>query len=271
MSKLHTQKSSGHRARKRFGQNFLISESVINGIIRSVNVSPDDYLIEIGPGLGALTEPFSKSGAHLTAIELDRDLAELISGRFKENPKFQLLCQDALKVDFSDIYGPEKKLRVVGNLPYNISTPLIFHLLRFSDQVTDMHFMLQKEVVERMAAAPSTSDYGRLSVMVQYQCDVESMLQVPPGSFDPPPKVHSAVVRLTPRVFSEQATSVGWLDKIVRSAFNNRRKTLRNTLRNELTAEQIETQNIDSGLRPENLSVADYVKLANYAHELSNN
>lgn len=263
MKPLPTQKSSGHRARKRFGQNFLVSESVITKILRAVNAREDEHIIEIGPGLGALTEPLAESGAQLTAVELDRDLAERIEEKFSSNTRFQLVCQDALKVDFSQIYGPQKKLRIIGNLPYNISTPLIFHLLGFADQITDMHFMLQKEVVERMAAGPNSSDYGRLSIMVQYQCDVESIIHVPPGSFDPPPKVQSAVVRLMPKQPEKPAESFACLDKIVRSAFNNRRKTLRNTLKNELTAAQIEHQGIDPGLRPENLGVADYVKLAN--------
>jgi len=270
MKQLPTQKSSGHRARKRFGQNFLISESVISQIIRAINVKQHQHIIEIGPGLGALTEPLVQSGTHLTAVELDRDLAERIEDKFSSNSNFQLICQDALKVDFSQIYGTEQNLRIIGNLPYNISTPLIFHLLKFADQITDMHFMLQKEVVARMAAAPSTSDYGRLSVMVQYHCDVEPIIQVPPGSFDPPPKVYSAVVRLSPKKPENLADSLDCLDRVVRSAFNNRRKTLRNTLKNELSAEQIESQGIDPGLRPENLSVANFVKLANCLHKINN-
>ena len=268
MRSLPTQKSSGHRARKRFGQNFLISEHVIHGIIKAVNAAENEHIIEIGPGLGALTEPFAHSGAYLTAIELDQDLAARIEEKFASIDKFSLLCRDALKVDFSEIYGPEQTLRVIGNLPYNISTPLIFHLLTFSSQIADMHFMLQKEVVKRMAAEPGNSDYGRLSVMVQYRCDVESIIDVPPGSFDPPPKVQSAVVRLTPREPKNKAISIKHLEKIVRSAFNNRRKTLRNTLRDELSAEQIEEQGINPGLRPENLCVAEYVKLANCLHKI---
>ena len=268
MQQLPSQKSSGHRARKRFGQNFLVSESVIDRILRAVNARENDHIIEIGPGLGALTEPLAQSGAQLTAIELDRDLAERIEAKFSANPRFRLICQDALKVDFSEIYGSDQPLRVIGNLPYNISTPLIFHLLGYAGQIIDMHFMLQKEVVERMAAQPGTSDYGRLSVMLQYMCDVESIIHVPPGSFDPAPRVQSAVVRLSPRQPKTEARSTVYLDRIVRSAFNNRRKTLRNSLKNELTAEQIETQGIDPGLRAENLSVNSYVKLANCLYDL---
>lgn len=263
MNSLPTQRSSGHKARKRFGQNFLVSEGVINKILKAVHAREDQQIVEIGPGLGALTEPLCQSGARLTAVELDRDLAGRIEERYAQHSNFQLICQDALKVDFSQIYGPDQPLRIIGNLPYNISTPLIFHLLQYAGQITDMHFMLQKEVVERMAAKPGTSDYGRLSVMVQYHCDVEPLIMVPPGSFDPAPKVDSAVVRLSPRTFPNEVASLDQLERIVRSAFNNRRKTLRNSLRNELPAERIEAQGIDSGLRPENLSVADYVKLAN--------
>lgn len=263
MNQLPTQKSSGHRARKRFGQNFLVSESVIGKILKSINPNASDHIIEIGPGLGALTSPLASSGAMMTAIELDRDLAERIENQIADNARFQLICQDALKVDFASIYGSETRLRIVGNLPYNISTPIIFHLLNFAEQIEDMHFMLQREVVERMAAQPGSSDYGRLSIMVQYRCNVENLIAVPPGSFDPPPKVHSAVVGLRPRPPALKALNEGDLDRIVRSAFNNRRKTLRNTLKNELAVEQIEQQGIDPGLRPENLSVSDYVKLAN--------
>lgn len=270
MSFIPTQRSSGHRARKRFGQNFLVNDNVISGIIRAVQAQEQDNLIEIGPGLGVLTERFAQTKAKLTAIELDRDLADRISERFASNSNFRLLCQDALKVDFSTVYDIDSRLRIIGNLPYNISTPLIFHLLKYAEQIDDMHFMLQKEVVDRMAAAPSTKDFGRLSVMVQYRCTVESIIDVPPQSFDPPPKVDSAVVRLIPKKPELKANSIPWFERIVRNAFNQRRKTLRNTLRNELTPEQIEQLGINPSLRPENLSVTEYVKLANYAHEISN-
>ena len=268
MKELPTQTSSGHRARKRWGQNFLVSQSVIAKILRAVNAEENQHIVEIGPGLGALTGPLVQSGAYLTAIELDRNLAARIAERFGSTPTFQLLCRDALKVDFSGIYGADKKLRIMGNLPYNISTPLIFHLLKYADQITDMHFMLQREVVERMAAAPGTSDYGRLSIMVQYRCCVEPLMQVPPGAFAPPPRVRSAVVRLSPvpdeqRTDENRADSLAHLERVVRSAFNNRRKTLGNALKNEFDADEIEQRGIDPGLRPENLGVADYINLAN--------
>jgi len=264
---LPTQRSSGHRARKRFGQNFLVSESVINKILRALNPAQGDHIIEIGPGLGALTKPLVETGVNFCAIELDRDLAERLNQQYGDRGNFQLISQDVLKVDLESIFPTDARLRIIGNLPYNISTPILFHLLSHTDRIEDMVFMLQREVVERMCAEPNTSDYGRLSVMIQYRCEVESLISVPPGSFDPPPKVHSAVVRLRPRNPEPKAISEEALDRIVRSAFGKRRKTLRNSLRNELDSEKIESLGIDSGLRPENLSVADFVKLANCACE----
>lgn len=265
MSQLPTQRSSGHRARKRFGQNFLVSESVIQNILRALNPGEDQHIIEIGPGLGALTKPLVESGTSLCTIELDRDLAERLNQQFGSEKNFQLINQDVLKVDLASIFGNGKGLRIIGNLPYNISTPILFHLLKQKAPIEDMLFMLQREVVDRMGAEPGTSDFGRLSVMIQYRCDVESLISVPPGSFDPPPKVHSAVVRLRPRPPELEATSEAMLDRIVRSAFGTRRKTLRNCLKNELSADAIESLGIDPGLRPENLSVAEFVKLANCA------
>ncbi|MEQ9021309.1 MAG: 16S rRNA (adenine(1518)-N(6)/adenine(1519)-N(6))-dimethyltransferase RsmA [Pseudomonadales bacterium] len=262
---LPTQRSSGHRARKRFGQNFLVSESVIRNILQVLNPKDGDQIIEIGPGLGALTKPLIETDANICAIELDRDLADRLNQQFGEKGNFQLLNQDVLKVDLESIFPTDARLRIIGNLPYNISTPILFHLLNHTDRIEDMLFMLQREVVERMSAEPSTSDYGRLSVMIQYRCEVESLISVPPGSFDPPPKVHSAVVRLRPRNPEPKAVSEEALDTIVRSAFGNRRKTLRNSLRNELDADSMEKLGIDPGLRPENLSVSDFVKLANCA------
>jgi len=266
-----TQRSSGHRARKRFGQNFLVNDQIISAIVHSVHAKEQDNLIEIGPGLGVLTARFIQTQSQLTAIELDRDLAQRLETRFANEDRFKLVSEDALKVDFSTIYQPESRLRIIGNLPYNISTPLIFHLLNYAKQIDDMHFMLQKEVVDRMAAAPGGNNYGRLSVMVQYACEVESLIDVPPDSFDPPPKVDSAVVRLTPKAPELKAQSSQHLEQIVRNAFNQRRKTLRNTLKNDLSAEQIHALDIDPGLRPEKLSVTDYVKLANYHYEISKN
>lgn len=267
MSQLPTQRTSGHRARKRFGQNFLTSEAVIGKIMRALNPDQGDHIIEIGPGLGALTAPLVESGANLCAIELDRDLAARLEEQFSNRKNFQLISQDVLKTELGAIFPPGTPLRIIGNLPYNISTPILFHLLNRTEHIKDMLFMLQREVVERMSARPDTSDYGRLSVMIQYQCDVESLIAVPPGSFDPPPKVHSAVVRLQPRAPKVKAISDDMLDTIVRSAFSTRRKTLRNSLKNHLDAAAMENLGIDPGLRPENLSVVDFVKLANCASE----
>ncbi len=267
MSPLPTQRTSGHRARKRFGQNFLTSETVIGKILRALNPSPEDHIIEIGPGLGALTAPLIESGASICAIELDRDLAARLKQQFSDKVNLQLINQDVLKTDLESIFPAEVPLRIIGNLPYNISTPILFHLLSRTDRIKDMLFMLQREVVERMDARPGTSEYGRLSVMIQYRCHVESLIPVPPGSFDPPPKVHSAVVRLRPREPEVKAISEEMLDNIVRDAFSARRKTLRNSLKNHLDNDAIEKLGIDPGRRPETLPVVDFVKLANCACE----
>lgn len=261
MKPIPNQSSTGHRARKRFGQNFLVSDNVINDIIRSVSPKTNEQVIEIGPGLGALTDRLVSTGASVTAIELDRDLVDHLNQRFSAQENFTLINADALQVDFSTL--SDKKLRVIGNLPYNISTPIMFHLLKNASQIQDMHFMLQKEVVNRLCGQPGTSAWGRLSIMVQYHCDVESLLDVPPGSFDPPPKVDSAVVRLSPRPPDKPVRDLKMLEKVVRIAFNMRRKTLRNALKGLFTEQQIRDLDIDPSLRPENLSLADYVTLAN--------
>ncbi|MCH8552588.1 MAG: 16S rRNA (adenine(1518)-N(6)/adenine(1519)-N(6))-dimethyltransferase RsmA [Natronospirillum sp.] len=260
-----------HQARKRFGQNFLHDESVLQRIADATGVGPGDDVIEIGPGRGALTEFLLSSGARVTAVELDRDLLPILRARFFNQPEGQLTLieGDALKVDFNTLTDTEQPLHLVGNLPYNISTPLIFHLLRARNRVASMHFMLQKEVVERMAAAPGTRDYGRLSVMVQYQCHVESLFIVPPGAFTPRPKVDSAVVRLVPRTDSDYPdVSPDHLSTLVRLAFSQRRKTLRNNLKRHIDLSALETVGIDGSARPETLSVADYVSLANAVSEI---
>jgi 16S rRNA (adenine1518-N6/adenine1519-N6)-dimethyltransferase len=220
---------------------------------------------EIGPGRGALTEGLIASGAALHLIEIDRDLAAL--WRARTGPLLQLHEQDALRVDFSAIAPAPGALRVVGNLPYNISTPLIFHLLSQSAAIQDMHFMLQREVVDRMAAGPGSADFGRLSVMVQYQCRVDPVLEVPPGAFFPPPKVHSAVVRLVPGHHDHGvAQSPRMLSLLVRQAFTQRRKTLRNALSGLLDGAGIAALGIDPQRRPETLSVAEFVRLSDAAH-----
>ncbi len=252
-----------HRARKRFGQNFLHDAGVIDRILRAIRAREGERLLEIGPGQGALTEGLLGSGAQLDVIELDLDLIPILQARFGDNPRFQLNQGDALKFDFTRLEAAPHSLRVVGNLPYNISTPLIFHLLDNAPLIRDMHFMLQKEVVERMAAGPGGGDWGRLSIMVQYHCRVEHLFNVGPGAFNPPPKVDSAIVRLVPHeTLPHPAKDHRLLERVVREAFNQRRKTLRNTLKQLLPAEAIEAANVDGSLRPEQLDLAAFVRLA---------
>lgn len=257
-----------HRARKRFGQNFLKDAGIIDHILRSIHAVPSDHLLEIGPGQGALTEGLLDSGALLDVIELDQDLIPLLKLRFGLNPLFHLHQGDALKFDIASLVNKAEKLRVVGNLPYNISTPLIFHLLSHHDVIQDMHFMLQKEVVKRMAAEPGGGDWGRLTIMVQYFCQVEHLFNVPPECFTPAPKVESAIVRLTPyQTLPFPAKSHQLLELVVREAFNQRRKTLRNTLKHLLSVEEIEDVNVNSALRPEQLTLAEFVRLADQLYK----
>ncbi|MFC3609433.1 16S rRNA (adenine(1518)-N(6)/adenine(1519)-N(6))-dimethyltransferase RsmA [Stutzerimonas tarimensis] len=252
-----------HRARKRFGQNFLHDAGVIHRILRAIHAREDEHLVEIGPGQGAITEGLLGSGARLDVIELDHDLVPLLRTRFSQAPRFALHQGDALKFDFAQLAEAPRSLRIVGNLPYNISTPLIFHLLAHAPLIRDMHFMLQKEVVERMAASPGGGDWGRLSIMVQYHCQVEHLFNVGPGAFNPAPKVDSAIVRLTPHATAPHiAKDPLQLERIVREAFNQRRKTLRNTLKGLLDHEAIEAAGVDGGLRPEQLDLAAFVRLA---------
>ena len=253
----------GHKARKRFGQNFLHDPYIIGKIVSSIHPKASDCLVEIGPGMGALTEPLLEATGKLQVVELDRDLIPILRTKFFNYPEFRIHEGDAMKFDFTTLLEPGQKLRIVGNLPYNISTPLIFHLLSYHAKVEDMHFMLQKEVVERLAAEPGTSDYGRLGIMAQYYCRVEPLFVVGPGSFNPPPKVDSAIVRLRPyEQLPIQAKSVATLQQVVREAFSMRRKTIRNTLRNLISAEQLEALGIDIGLRPEVLTLEQYVRIA---------
>ncbi len=252
-----------HRARKRFGQNFLHDAGVIDRILRAIRAKEGERLLEIGPGQGALTEGLLGSGAQLDVIELDLDLIPILQAKFGSNPRFQLNQGDALKFDFSRLDAAPRSLRVVGNLPYNISTPLIFHLLDNATLIRDMHFMLQKEVVERMAAGPGGGDWGRLSIMVQYHCRVEHLFNVGPGAFNPAPKVDSAIVRLVPHeTLPHPAKDHRLLERVVREAFNQRRKTLRNTLKQLMPADAIEAAAVDGSLRPEQLDLAAFVRLA---------
>ncbi|WP_297790465.1 16S rRNA (adenine(1518)-N(6)/adenine(1519)-N(6))-dimethyltransferase RsmA [uncultured Marinobacter sp.] len=252
----------GHQARKRFGQNFLHDPGVIERIIRAINPKPDDAIVEIGPGLGAITEEILAVNPALQVVELDRDLIPVLRTKFFNYPDFRIHEADALKFDFSQLAG-DKPLRIIGNLPYNISTPLIFHLLSYSGVVQDMHFMLQKEVVQRMAAVPGDNNYGRLGIMTQYFCKVQPLFEVGAGAFRPAPKVDSAIVRMVPHTtLPHPAKDLGTLQSVVRTAFNARRKTLRKALAGLVTVEQLQSLGINDGLRPENLGLADYVAIA---------
>lgn len=250
-----------HQAKKRFGQNFLTDQAIINSLITAINPRPDDLMVEIGPGLGAMTQPLIKQLDHLHVVEIDRDIIQWMQG-FYPAGKITIHNSDVLKFDFSNI---GERIRVVGNLPYNISSPILFKLLENTAQIIDMHFMLQKEVVERMVAEPSTSEYGRLSVMLQYRLQMEYLVTVPPDAFDPAPKVESAFVRCVP--FAQlpfQALDEALFAKVVTAAFGQRRKTLRNTLKGLLDDAGFAALGIDSQLRAENLGVTEFVAISNY-------
>lgn len=251
----------GHVARKRFGQNFLVDQGIIGAIVSAINPRRDETVVEIGPGLGAITEPLLAKVDHLHVVEIDRDLIARLK---KQHPPERLTIHegDALAFDFTTI---GERLRLVGNLPYNISTPLLFHLADQAAVVYDMHFMLQKEVVERMVAEPGDADFGRLSVMLQYRFWLEWLIDVPPESFDPAPKVDSAVVRLIPKPPGElTAKNLDKLAKVVLAAFSQRRKMLRNTLKGVLDDAGFAALGIVPTLRAEDVPVEDYVRIANY-------
>lgn len=250
-----------HIPKKRFGQNFLSDNSVITSLVNAIQPGPEDLMVEIGPGLGALTKPLLQKLKHLHVVELDHDIISWMQKEYVSNA-ITIHNSDALKFDFSALGN---HLRVVGNLPYNISTPILFHLLDNVANIIDMHFMLQKEVVERMVAAPSTSEYGRLSVMLQYRLQMEYLFTVPPEAFEPAPKVESAFVRAVPHAtLPHPAKDEQLFAKIVLSAFGQRRKTLRNTLKGILDDDGFAKLGIDSQLRAENLSVAQFVAIANH-------
>ena len=251
-----------HIARKRFGQHFLSDSAVIDAIVREIAPAPGQAMVEIGPGLAALTQPLVERLGQLTVVELDRDLAR----RLREHPQLRVVESDVLKVDFGALArellpaGSERKLRVVGNLPYNISSPILFHLLDHVEAIEDQHFMLQKEVIDRMVAQPSTGNYGRLSVMLQWRYAMENVLFVPPESFDPPPRVDSAVVRMVPHASPAPLTRKV-LEELVQVAFSQRRKLLRHTLGKWLDAQGFSgTFNLQR--RAEEVPVAEYVALA---------
>ena len=252
-----------HRPRKRFGQHFLRDPSVLERIVAAIRPVPGDHLVEIGPGLGALTRPLLAAVGELDAVELDRDLLEPLRAHCADIGRLRLHHADALKFDFAALRGTGPRLRVVGNLPYNISTPLLFHLLDQASHLRDLHFMLQQDVVERMAAGPGEEAYGRLSVMLQYRCQVEPLFTVGPEAFRPPPKVRSAVVRLVPCETSPVAVRDERLfAEVVRRAFAQRRKTLRNALRGWLDIAQIEAAGVNPGARPETLDLAAFAALS---------
>ena len=274
---VRTGNSHAHIPRKRFGQHFLTDQAIIEAIVNAIAPKAGQRMVEIGPGLAALTQPLLERLGHLVVIELDRDLA----GRLRLRPGLEVIEADVLAVDFAALASGEDrdavhketagrtpqgglggavKLRVVGNLPYNISTPILFHLLGFAGLIVDQHFMLQKEVVDRMVASPATAAYGRLSVMLQWRYAMENLLAVPPGSFDPPPRVHSAVVRMLPKQDVAQV-DVGRLSEIVRVAFGQRRKLLRHSLGRWLTDHAF-AGNFDLQRRAEEVGVAEYVALA---------
>jgi 16S rRNA (adenine1518-N6/adenine1519-N6)-dimethyltransferase len=254
----------GHVARKRFGQNFLTDESVIRRIVAAFGPVPGQNVVEIGPGLGALTRELLPALGRLQVVEVDRDLAAALPIRLLNEGELVVHQADALKFDFRTLARGPHDLRIIGNLPYNISTPILFHLLEQADAIADMTFMLQKEVVERMTAAPGCGDYGRLSVMLQVRCEVEWLLDVPPEAFSPPPKVDSAVVRLRPHATPRyNCVDERRLQHLLTSAFNMRRKTLRNALKGQGSPEQIDAAGIDLGLRPEEVDVATWVRLSN--------
>ena len=250
-----------HVARRRFGQNFLVDQGVVAAIVGAIDPRPGETLVEIGPGLGALTDPLLERLQPLHVVEIDRDLIARLKQRYRSG---QLVIHegDALAFDFATLGGD---LRLVGNLPYNISTPLLFHLATYVERVRDMHFMLQKEVVERMVALPGESEFGRLSVMLQFRFHMEWLIDVPPESFDPAPKVDSAVVRLIPRPAEDcRVRDTALLERVVATAFSQRRKMLRNTLRNLLDESALRALGVDPTARAEDLAVADYVRLADW-------
>ena len=269
-----------HIARKRFGQHFLADASIIDAIVRAIAPLPGQHMVEIGPGLAALTQPLVERLGALTVVELDRDLA----ARLRSHPQLQVIESDVLKVDFSQIsraqpvaqiiartaaaqsdapHQTPERLRVVGNLPYNISTPILFHLLGFAHLVQDQHFMLQKEVIDRMVASPSTSAYGRLSVMLQWRYAMQDMLDVPPESFDPPPRVMSAVVRMVP-LAAPAVVEFELLEELVKVAFSQRRKLLRHSLGKWLESRDF-CGSFDLQRRAEEVPVAEFVALARVA------
>ena len=260
-----------HQARKRFGQNFLHDQQVIDRIIREIAPTSTDHLLEIGPGQGALTEQLADSGATVDCVELDRDLVEHLRHQYRDYDNVHIHQHDILKFDLNDLELSDKRVRIIGNLPYNISTPVLFHLLKYYEKIEDMSFMLQLEVVERMSAGVGDKDYGRLSLMLQYFCQAQKLFDVPPQAFTPQPKVNSAIVRLTPhKALPITVKDTDCLKVVVRTAFNQRRKTLKNSLKTLISDSELSDLEIDMTLRPEKLTLTDYVKISDAISESSN-
>ncbi|MBL4744372.1 MAG: 16S rRNA (adenine(1518)-N(6)/adenine(1519)-N(6))-dimethyltransferase RsmA [Cycloclasticus sp.] len=256
-----------HKARKRFGQNFLHDTRIIHQILMAIDPQPNDHIIEIGPGQGAITEPLVHSNCKLDVVELDRDLVERLSRRFTSSDQFTLHSADALTFDFAALHKG-KPLRIVGNLPYNISTPLLFRLMDQSSHIGDMHFMLQKEIVNRLQAGPGSKQFGRLSIMIQIHCQVEALFDVDPECFTPKPKVMSSIVRLTPHAEEKyRIDNIVLFEKIVKAAFAQRRKTIRNNLKELCNDESLGVVDINPSARAEALSIDDFVRLANHLNE----
>ncbi len=252
-----------HQARKRFGQNFLVDPGIIGKIIRAISPTPEQHIVEIGPGLGALTTSILPLAGKMDVIELDRDIIPKLKIACLDLGELNIHQSDALRFDYKALVNSDKPLRIIGNLPYNISSPLIFHLLTFEECIQDMHFMLQKEVVARMAAKPNSKTYGRLSVMVQYHCDVIALFNVPANAFRPAPKVISAFLRLRPRTPTRKTDDYKYFSELVRLAFNQRRKMLSNSLKDTVSVDAFSRASIDPKSRPEQLSVDDFVRLSN--------
>ncbi|MCK5871851.1 MAG: 16S rRNA (adenine(1518)-N(6)/adenine(1519)-N(6))-dimethyltransferase RsmA [Methylococcales bacterium] len=256
-----------HQARKRFGQNFLQNHGVIYQIITAIQAQKNQAWVEIGPGLGALTQPLIDMGVKLDVVELDRDLVRYLIDKFKTQDNITIHSADALKFDFKSLTNADHKLRIIGNLPYNISTPLLFHLLKNASVIDDMHFMLQKEVVDRMCADSGNKKYGRLTVMMQYHCHCEALFEVPPESFTPAPKVMSAIVRLIPHAQPPvDIPNVEALNKVVTQAFNQRRKTIRNSLKKVITEDNIRALMLSPKARAEEISLSEFAQLATFIH-----
>jgi 16S rRNA (adenine1518-N6/adenine1519-N6)-dimethyltransferase len=248
-----------HIPRKRFGQNFLTDQNVLHDIIRVIAPAASDTMVEIGPGQGAMTALLLPHLSQLHVVEIDRDLVAMLQKKFSPD-KLILHAGDALQFDFGSLQPAQGKLRIVGNLPYNISSPLLFHLARYAPLVEDQHFMLQKEVVQRMVAPPGGKDYGRLSVMLQWRYQMEMLFIVPPQAFDPPPKVDSAIVRMRPLAFPLACEQVK-LEQVVTQAFSQRRKVIRNSLGGLFTEAQLISAGIDPQARPETIALEQYVAL----------